>query len=125
METARVELASETTINITVYCGLVYVISIVVTYAVQSNSARTWYVLLTLCISYRIYDNIARIYDALSPLAIRFTSARTSSYLALVMRNDLRLASCPLPCLPARTSFAITFERAFEPCEYKNNTANF
>src|SRR5699024_9673373 len=35
------------------------------------------------------------------------TSARTFSYPDLLIPNDFRLLSCPLPCLPAITSSAI------------------
>src|SRR5699024_9686058 len=35
------------------------------------------------------------------------TSARTFSYSDLLIPNDFRLLSCPLPCLPAITSSAI------------------
>src|SRR5699024_562292 len=43
----------------------------------------------------------------LPPVAMRFTSARTLEYSALLMPNDFCRAACPLPYLPARTSFAI------------------
>src|SRR5690606_39836988 len=41
------------------------------------------------------------------PPSLVFTSARTFSYSDLEIPRDLRLTSCPVPCLPAMTSSAI------------------